>query len=450
MYKVAALDVGSSATRLTILSVDAGGHHIHTEYQRFVGQAGRDVFRLGHIEPDAADGLIQLCEQVGRKLRRGRVRTLRAVATSAMRDAANGAEICRAAAHRAGFPLEIISGEEEGHLSKQALIRALGSVPVNALLVDLGGGSLELESGGDEPGQSLPLGSVRLLASYPELRAPLTPEAFARVRAKISGQVACLAHPRKVGLLIGTGGNLEALSRLIGKTEGLAHRVEAAALEKFAETLAPLSISERIQQFHLHPDRAELTLPAILVLHALCTFYGPEGLIVPGTGLRDGLLYQLLARVAWAPRDIPPLHSSLLPACRLAERLFDVLTPLHHRWPPGRALLRPLIAAHAGSFRPETLPIPSGAQKILAGARRILVASKPIGTRVTANARLLASIAMVAQGLASQSRGDEQISLNILAPTPTLHTRTPLADEALEMLRWGLGRPLTHAKSLEA
>lgn len=343
MLKAAAIDVGSSATRLSRLTLSDAGVVVQTDLQRFDMRLGADVFGTGSVSPARQTALVRLFEGLGYTLRKAGITHYRAVATSAMRDALNGVEVCQAVSKASGLNLEIISGTQEGALSRRALVRSLGTVSDEALLVDLGGGSLEIERIDGSVSQSVPMGTVRLLSLFAPLRGPLLPAGLKQVRAAVLARLQDVAgaQPAAAALAIGTGGNLEALAKVLGRTNGLVARFDSAALGDLAERIAPMPMSERVSAFHIRPDRADLFLPAVLVLDALSHIYGVERFVVPRTGLRDALLLDAIQA------QTPKLTTDLTPACSVSLALFDLLYPLHGLWAPARSVVFTVAQAFA-------------------------------------------------------------------------------------------------------
>ena len=315
---VAAIDVGSSAVRLSLAEVDAAGRPHTLVQQRLPVRLGRDVFAHGGGGAVGAELQRELLDALGRLVQlsaRHRAVRVRAVATSALREARNGNELCAAVKRELGLRLEVLSGAEEATLSREALAAALAAqgctvAPTQRLYVDLGGGSLELADAAGAFATSLPLGTVRLLASVPALAAaqPSAPGPLERSLAEVEGRLAeALAPHASVlvapaagpGALIGTGGNLEVMAQL-APAPGHGRRVALEALWPLATRVAAIPLAERAARLGVRPDRADLALPALLVVHALARRLAAQDLWVPGSGLRDGLIAALAAELVAA------------------------------------------------------------------------------------------------------------------------------------------------------
>lgn len=340
MYKVAAIDVGTSATRLSVLHVAPNGGLVHTYLKRFEMRLGTDVFTSGQVGPEKQAQLVALFVEIAAYFKKNRIQRYRAVATSAMRDAQNALAVVQAILQASGLRLQVISGAEEGALSKRALLAALGNAHQDALLVDLGGGSLELEC--TKPAQSLsaPLGTVRLLHLFPNLQQALAPDELASIRQAIDAQL--VEHSPHFGmyqtaLAVGTGGNLELIAKKLGVSEKKMPQFEAQHMATLVHELAAMTVAQRAEKYGLRQDRADLFLPAVLVLHTVAQRFGVQRFAVPRTGLRESILRDLLTPMAHQRMRMAQDPHSTRQA--VALELFEILTPLHHLWPPAERIL---------------------------------------------------------------------------------------------------------------
>jgi exopolyphosphatase / guanosine-5'-triphosphate,3'-diphosphate pyrophosphatase len=342
----AAIDVGSSAIRLSVVKLSPVGVVVDTDYHRYGVRLGADVFAAGKIRPAQVRTLLDVFSEIADLLRDHHVERYRAVATSAVRDAKNGRAVVERIRRHTGLNIEIIDGQVEARLSRDALCRALGSVPDDTLLVDLGGGSLQLYRAGGGFCRSLPLGTVRLIRNYPNLLRSLSRHDLQEIGGAIERDLRRHLQPRKTPLAIGTGGNLDALARLVPARGGFYPAIAIEALADGVAQLAAVSPSERIDKFDLRPDRADVIIPSALTILAVARLFKVKRFIVPGTGLRDGIVQALAAQAVVEPplkllrrrfgRDMP----AVLPVIDMADRLFGLFKPVHHLWPQARVILK--------------------------------------------------------------------------------------------------------------
>jgi len=167
---LAVVDLGSNAVRLQIAEVAPPGRAEVLAEDRAAVRLGEQVFRTGRLAAAAMTRTAAAMERFAKLAERAGARTVRAVATSAVREASNRAALVRTIRERTGIGLEVISGAEEARLVCLGVLE--GEPPAaRSLILDIGGGSTEIISArGEEPetASSIPLGSVRLTEFFVE------------------------------------------------------------------------------------------------------------------------------------------------------------------------------------------------------------------------------------------------------------------------------------------
>jgi exopolyphosphatase/guanosine-5'-triphosphate,3'-diphosphate pyrophosphatase len=221
------------------------------------------------------------------------------VATSATREAKNGRQLVERVAEETGIELEMISGSEEARLVHLAVASRVDLSGGQWILTDLGGGSVEV-SLVDDMGmlwsESHTMGSVRILEELSEATAD--PRGYHKL---LSDYVSSLRIPSPAQYwspagFVATGGNIEALATLAGvprDEQGLA-RLPTRDLRSTIDLLSLLSYQERIEEMKLRPDRADVILPAAVVYHHLARLAGADEILVPGVGVKEGILLDLV------------------------------------------------------------------------------------------------------------------------------------------------------------
>lgn len=298
--RVAAVDVGSNAIRFAAAEFRDSGRYRELDYQRVALRLGRHAFRTGRLPEDAVAGVVEAMLTFRRSLDDLGVGTYRAVATSAVRESRNGGEVVERVRRESGLHLETITGDEEARLVWVAVRRRLDLDGRLWLLVDLGGGSLEIslmDGAGIEWSQSHPLGTVRLLEA---VRGATDPAAA--LDALMDGSVGTLRVPRigdggAVGL-VATGGNIETLAGIAraGRNGGGTRVLPAAALQQVTTRLASLTVAGRVRELGLRPDRADVILPAAMLYERVARRAGADRILVPRVGVREGVLLDLVER----------------------------------------------------------------------------------------------------------------------------------------------------------
>lgn len=352
MLKISAIDVGSNAMRMAVGEVDEKWRVNVIENIRLPVRLGGDVFGNGFL----AKKTIQQAEEAFLRFKHlaetHNVHRLRAVATSAAREASNGALLIDRIRRTSGIELEIVSGEEEARLIHQAVVHALKLKDKRTLLIDIGGGSVEVTISNGRSiisTESYNMGTVRLLEKLDDGRKPkhtfgkLVREYAEAARYRIERDLG----DGKIQVCAGTGGNVEEIGRLRQKLfKGESDRlVTLPELEKLIERLTDMSYAERMRKLNLRPDRADVILPASIVLHLVAKEAGVKQIAIPNVGLKDGILLDLAEDLSKGARPsrreqvwesalhlgrkfrFDERHARL--TARLAARLFQQTKPLH-------------------------------------------------------------------------------------------------------------------------
>lgn len=303
MTIIAAIDVGSNAMRLVIAESRRDTSPVIVESTREAVRLGADVFTLGRISEETMARAVAAFVNFRNRLDAHRVEILRAVGTSALREARNRRELIDAVRDAAQIPLVAISGVEEARLIHAAVATRIEFGKKPALLIDIGGGSVEIcvaDNSGISISESFKMGTVRLLELLGQQQGEkrfqlLLGEYIAATKRRIRQELG----RRKLAFAVGTGGNIEALGALrvqmLGANDAsIVYRHELAEL---AARLQALSFEERIRKLNLRPDRADVIVPAVVVLLTIMEQTGVEILHVPCVGLKDGILLDLNNRL---------------------------------------------------------------------------------------------------------------------------------------------------------
>src|SRR5580700_11941911 len=165
MLRYAAVDIGSNSTRMLAAEVVPGSVPVVLASEREVTRLGQSVFHDGRISSQAMDEVTRVLTRMAETYRRLDVVGVRAVATSAVRDASNQADFLARASTALGTPVEIITGREEARLIHRGVMSRWPQPGKRVLIIDIGGGSAEIiasEDGTLIDAVSKPLGAVRL------------------------------------------------------------------------------------------------------------------------------------------------------------------------------------------------------------------------------------------------------------------------------------------------
>ncbi len=297
---LAAIDIGSNAIRLSIGRIDNDRKVTVTDNFREPVRLGRDVFTGRVISEETMGAAIEAFKRFREAIDRNNVTFTKAVATSALREAMNRDSFADNISHDCGIEIEIINPEEEARLIHLAVGDKMNLKNKTALLIDIGGGSTEITltvDGSIISTESYRLGAVRLLQVLEEkkqgekkfnlLVQEYVEAARRRLKKEISG--------KKIDLCVGTGGNIEALGALrkdlLGKERN--GSFSSDDLNAMLKKLMSLSFDERVGQIRLRPDRADVIIPASIILQEIVKVAGIEEVIVPGVGLKEGLMIDM-------------------------------------------------------------------------------------------------------------------------------------------------------------
>jgi exopolyphosphatase/guanosine-5'-triphosphate,3'-diphosphate pyrophosphatase len=297
--RVGCVDTGSNAIRFLAAEFTGPGAYETLAYDRVPVRLGHQVFLTGRLAESSMDGAVQAFISFKNQIDALGLDTFRAVATSAVREAKNGFEFVGRILEQASIHLEMISGSEEARLVHLAVANRVNLAGGQWILTDLGGGSVEV-SLVDDMGmlwsESHTMGSVRLLERLSQ--ADREPGGF---RELLADYVSTLRIPAPAQYwapsgFVATGGNIEALASLAAaeRDEKGVARLPLEDLNSAMDLLSRLSYPERVSQLGLREDRADVILPAAMVYYHLARLAGVQSILVPGVGVKEGLLLDLV------------------------------------------------------------------------------------------------------------------------------------------------------------
>lgn len=290
--KLAAIDIGSNAARLLISEVtaDEKNEPVFNKLNlvRVPLRLGFDVFELGYI-PKAKIGMIlQTMKAYKHLLNAYGVTQIIACATSAMRDARNAADIIRKVKLETGISIEVISGEMEAGLIYENHIAEHLDKEHSYMYIDVGGGSTELtffSNGVLSFKESFNIGTIRLLKDM------VKEEGWDAMKENIK----TATKGQKEVVAIGSGGNINKIFSMSKRKDGKPLSLEL--LRDFYKELSNVTLDERINNYQLREDRADVIVPALLIYINAMRWAGASEIYVPKIGLADGLIHHLYDQV---------------------------------------------------------------------------------------------------------------------------------------------------------
>ena len=288
--KYAAIDIGSNAIRLLVSNVilreDLEPQFKKSALVRVPIRLGSDSFVKGTISKENIERMISAIEAFKLLMDVHGIEKYKACATSAMREASNGKEIAEKILIETGVKIDIIGGKEEAAIISSTDLHELISGEKSYLYVDVGGGSTEFtifSKGKIVKSKSFKIGTVRVLNNTKEQNK----EAFKKVESWVKENT---SNYRKIAL-IGSGGNINKLFKMSGRTEGAP--ISYIYLNAQYQFLKKMSYSDRITELSLNPDRADVIIPATKIYLSAMKWSGARKIYVPKIGLADGIIKSL-------------------------------------------------------------------------------------------------------------------------------------------------------------
>jgi len=324
-----AIDAGSNAIRMVVAELTPSGL-VRIEAERVPVRLGHDVFTRGDLDNDTIEQAIAAFAHFRQVFDKHGVTVYRAVATSAVRSAENRELLCHRLHHEAGIELDVIDGDEEARLVRKAVVSAFGSSVPPRCVLDLGGGSLEINlrdgSGAATSwrGFSMPIGTVRIVETF-GLHGAISDAEAGMVRRYTATVVHSVLPPRvDVATAAACGGNAEALARLLGDGHPTQPSFELAALEKALPDIIGADVKGRMEKLGVRQDRAEVLGVAALLIATVGRQLGIQKFIAPGVGIREAVLLELAEAAAEEKARAEGAHDkALLTAARTFANRVD-------------------------------------------------------------------------------------------------------------------------------
>lgn len=364
---LAVIDMGSNSVRMVVAQVLPDGRLELLERVRRAVRLGQDTFVRGRLSQRTMAAALAIMRDCRRILDTYGVREVRAVATSAVREALNADAFLDRIFLATGLEVEVIEPSEEGRLTVNAVLEAMGAAAglqeSYALIVDVGGGSALLtflKRGQITISGSYAMGSIRLQEMLATSQEPAD-RAAGLLRHQIESVVASIKKTMPLGLVeyfVAVGGDARFTAAQIGKPLHSADlaTVQKAPFERFVEKCTSHTADELARLHRIPYADAETLVPALLVYDILLNHTQATEMIVSSVSMRDGLLLDMMRMTRG--EEPAQLRESIIQAARslgekyqydeahslhvadLACRLFDELRKEHGLGDRHRLLLR--------------------------------------------------------------------------------------------------------------
>ena len=286
--KFAAIDIGSNAIRILISNViqtqDKSVYFQKNALVRVPIRLGEDSFTMGEISKRNIKRMVKAMKAFKLLMNVHGVSEYLAYGTSALREANNGSHVIDIIKKKAGVKVEIIDGTKEAEIISNSKISDFLNTRKTLLLVDVGGGSTEftiLNEGKNITSKSFKIGTVRLINNMVDERVWEQIKIWLQKHTKEFDKIT----------LLGSGGNINKLIKLAKVKEG--KPLSLISLNVIYKQLESLSYEERMINFELNPDRADVILPAARIYLKALEWSGGQNIYVPKVGLSDGMIKYL-------------------------------------------------------------------------------------------------------------------------------------------------------------
>jgi len=310
--RLAAIDIGSNSIRQIVADVTPDGTIRIVDEMKVAPRLGAGLARTGRLSPDAVRHAVSALQRMATLARQLGATRIQAVATSAVREAENRKDFVDLVREETGLRVRILHGEDEARLSFRSALAHFDLAIRRAVVMDIGGGSVELAMSADgviERLESLPYGAIRMTEEY--LGDRPRPRHVKALRSMVRDGLRRVLPVRdwRGALLIGSGGtftNLGAM-HLAGRGlpfDGRVHgtQVQREEIEHLLDVLVASSRVERAAIPGMNPERADIILGGLAVAAEVMARIEARSLTISGSGIREGLLLEV-ARVAAAPAD---------------------------------------------------------------------------------------------------------------------------------------------------
>jgi exopolyphosphatase/guanosine-5'-triphosphate,3'-diphosphate pyrophosphatase len=290
--KLAAIDIGSNAVRLLFINVidsPEGSQYIKDSMYRVPLRLGEEVFKKGKLSKKKMKDLVNTMIAFKKLMNVHKPEAYMACATSAMRDAQNANEALKRVKEKAKIQIDVISGEEEAEMIFSNHVEKLSLKPNNNYLyIDVGGGSTEviLISKGEMVDKwSFNIGTLRLKHGLVSDNDWLQMDEWLKsFKGKFKNIIA-----------IGSGGNINNILKYF--SEEKSSEIDIALVKKAKDTLDKLTVEQRMINYNLKPDRADVITHAAQIYLHISDYLDIKRMIIPKVGLADGMIHVMYEKI---------------------------------------------------------------------------------------------------------------------------------------------------------
>jgi exopolyphosphatase/guanosine-5'-triphosphate,3'-diphosphate pyrophosphatase len=310
--RIAAIDIGSNSIRQIVADVSPTGSIRIIDEMKAAPRLGAGLSRSGKLSAGSMRNALEAIQRMATLARQLGAARIHVVATSAVREADNRRDFLDLVREETGLKVRLLTGEDEARLSFRSALAHFDLAVRRAVVMDIGGGSLELAMSADglvERLESFPFGALRLTEEF--LGERPKPKQLKKLRATVREGIrgALPVRDWRGAQLIGSGGTFTNLGAMHLAARGLPFDgrvhgtlVPLEEIEHRLDTLLASSRQERAAIPGLNPDRSDIILAGLAVAAEVMARIEAREVTVSGYGIREGLLLES-ARVTPAPAD---------------------------------------------------------------------------------------------------------------------------------------------------
>ncbi|MGA2912418.1 MAG: Ppx/GppA phosphatase family protein [Methanoregula sp.] len=324
---VSFIDIGTNSVRLLVVRLNPNHSYSILSRQKQQIRLGEGEYEAEEILPDATERLVFVAKKFTELASTYNTDEFVAVATSALREAANQHEILHLVRQEARLDVRVISGHEEARLIYLGVSNGIHLGDQQAFFIDIGGGSTEIAIGGEKNYhylESFRLGAIRLANLYTPGTGPVSPDQYRKIQHTVKDAIIHSIQKirrQKPDLVIGSSGTIINLAEIAQKAY---HQNENTGeniltykdLRKVIDLLCSLPLDQRRKVPGINPERADIIIPGAAILDMFMKELSLDVITVTGRGLQDGLLIDYLSRM-----DAFPLLGELSPRQRSVLQL---------------------------------------------------------------------------------------------------------------------------------
>jgi exopolyphosphatase/guanosine-5'-triphosphate,3'-diphosphate pyrophosphatase len=324
---VSFIDIGTNSVRLLIVRLNPNHSYSILSQQKQQVRLGEGEFEEEEILPEATERLVVVCKKLTELARSFNTDEFVAVATSAMREAANQQDILHLIRQEAQLDVRVISGQEEARLIYLGVSSGIHLGDQQAFFIDIGGGSTEIAVGGGMNYhylESFKLGAIRLSNLYFSggVTEPVSPDHYRRIQQHVKDAIIHSVRKirqQKPDLAIGSSGTIMNLAEIAQKS---LHQNGNSGepvllykdLRKVIDLLCSLPLEQRRKIAGMNPERADIIIPGAAILDMFMKELSLDSITITSRGLQDGLLVDYLSRMDSFPLlgELSPRERSVL------------------------------------------------------------------------------------------------------------------------------------------